>query len=137
MTRIAPACTPRNGASCSTPRNPAALRPFSVVWARGALGAYAAPCHTGAIRRPPTAALVLAGVCVGALRSRPARGAVVGLGLVAGGGFANWIDRLLHQGAVTDFAQSTPSQRSRSAAPGSSSTRQLGPNSIVARRSVQ
>ena len=28
---------------------------------------------------------------------------VVGLGLVAGGGLANWADRLLHDGAVTDF----------------------------------
>jgi len=29
--------------------------------------------------------------------------ALVGLGLVAGGGLANWLDRLLHDGAVTDF----------------------------------
>lgn len=28
---------------------------------------------------------------------------LVGLGLVAGGGLANWLDRLLHGGAVTDF----------------------------------
>jgi len=27
----------------------------------------------------------------------------VGLGFVAGGGLANWLDRLLHDGAVTDF----------------------------------
>jgi len=28
---------------------------------------------------------------------------LVGLGLVAGGGLGNWLDRLLHGGAVTDF----------------------------------
>jgi signal peptidase II len=28
---------------------------------------------------------------------------IVALGFVAGGGLANWIDRLLHSGAVTDF----------------------------------
>jgi len=31
------------------------------------------------------------------------RRAVLGLGLVAGGGVANWFDRLTHGGAVTDF----------------------------------
>lgn len=28
---------------------------------------------------------------------------LIGLGLVAGGGLANWLDRLFHDGAVTDF----------------------------------
>jgi signal peptidase II len=42
-------------------------------------------------------------VCVLLLRAGPLdRAALVGLGLVAGGGLANWIDRLV-AGAVTDF----------------------------------
>jgi signal peptidase II len=42
-------------------------------------------------------------VCVLLLRAGPLSGAtLVGLGLVAGGGVANWIDRLV-AGAVTDF----------------------------------
>ena len=28
---------------------------------------------------------------------------LIGLGLLAGGGFGNWIDRMFHAGAVTDF----------------------------------
>ena len=43
-------------------------------------------------------------VCVLLFRAGPLPGAaLVGLGLVAGGGLANWIDRLVHGGAVTDF----------------------------------
>ena len=30
-------------------------------------------------------------------------GSLVGLGLIAGGGLGNWLDRLLHAGAVTDY----------------------------------
>ena len=42
--------------------------------------------------------------CVLALRSATLSGrSVVGLGLVAGGGVANWLDRVAHGGAVTDF----------------------------------
>jgi len=33
----------------------------------------------------------------------PAAGSMVGLGLVAGGGLGNWLDRLLRDGFVTDF----------------------------------
>ena len=43
-------------------------------------------------------------VCVLAVRSGiGTRAALLGLGLVAGGGLANWLDRLTHQGLVTDF----------------------------------
>ncbi len=43
-------------------------------------------------------------VCVLLFRAGPLPGAaLVGLGLVAGGGLANWVDRLVHGGAVTDF----------------------------------
>lgn len=43
-------------------------------------------------------------VCVLVLRTRAlSRRSLVGLGLVAGGGLANWLDRLVHAGAVTDF----------------------------------
>ena len=43
-------------------------------------------------------------VCILLFRAGPLPGgALVGLGLVAGGGLANWIDRLVHGGAVTDF----------------------------------
>lgn len=48
--------------------------------------------------------LLVLGLCIHILythaRSIPV---FVGLGLVAGGGMANWLDRLLHDGAVTDF----------------------------------
>jgi signal peptidase II len=48
--------------------------------------------------------LALAAVCLLAVRSGLAsRGAAIGLGLVAGGGLGNWLDRLLHAGSVTDF----------------------------------
>ena len=48
--------------------------------------------------------VLLAGVCALALRSglrTPT--ALVGLGFVAGGGLANWFDRVIHDGHVTDF----------------------------------
>jgi signal peptidase II len=48
--------------------------------------------------------LALAGFCLLALRSSLVGGwRLVGLGLVAGGGVGNWLDRVLHDGAVTDF----------------------------------
>lgn len=46
----------------------------------------------------------LAVVCVLFLRSGPVSVVgLAGLGAVAGGGLGNWIDRLAHDGAVTDF----------------------------------
>ena len=36
-------------------------------------------------------------------RTRLPRSGLVALGLVAGGGLGNWLDRLLHDGSVTDF----------------------------------
>jgi signal peptidase II len=48
--------------------------------------------------------VALALVCALAWRAGFSSGAsLVGLALVAGGGAANWLDRLLHGGAVTDF----------------------------------
>jgi signal peptidase II len=48
--------------------------------------------------------LLLACVCLYFLRSaHTSFGELVALGLVAGGGLGNWLDRLLHDGAVTDF----------------------------------
>jgi signal peptidase II len=42
--------------------------------------------------------------CLLALRSASARGrSLIGLGLLAGGGLANWLDRVANGGAVTDF----------------------------------
>jgi signal peptidase II len=47
---------------------------------------------------------LLAIICVVALRSRFSSGwSLLGLAFIAGGGLSNWIDRLLHGGAVTDF----------------------------------
>jgi signal peptidase II len=48
--------------------------------------------------------VLLAGVCTLAIRSGlRSPTALVGLGFVAGGGLANWLDRVLHDGHVTDF----------------------------------
>ena len=48
--------------------------------------------------------LLLLWLCVHLLRAPGASTRLsVGVGLVAGGGLANWIDRLLHSGLVTDF----------------------------------
>lgn len=47
---------------------------------------------------------VLALLCIAFLRSGASSPAeLAGLGLIAGGGLANWLDRLLHDGAVRDF----------------------------------
>lgn len=52
------------------------------------------------------APLGLALLCAVAVRSGLSSGwAVAGLGLLAGGGLGNWLDRLLHGGAVTDFVR--------------------------------
>lgn len=45
----------------------------------------------------------LALLCALFLRGGATRWALLGLALVAGGGLANWLDRLLNGGAVTDF----------------------------------
>jgi signal peptidase II len=48
--------------------------------------------------------LVIAVVCVLAVRAGLASGAaLLALGLVAGGGAGNWLDRLVNDGRVTDF----------------------------------
>jgi signal peptidase II len=48
--------------------------------------------------------LLLLALCAYYLRSADASIPLrVALGLVAGGGLANWVDRMLHDGAVTDF----------------------------------
>ena len=48
--------------------------------------------------------ILLFAVCFMALRSGlRSPSALVGLGFVAGGGLANWFDRVLHDGHVTDF----------------------------------
>ncbi len=48
--------------------------------------------------------LLLAAICAIALRSGFSSGwSLLGLAFVVGGGLANWLDRLLHGGAVTDF----------------------------------
>lgn len=48
--------------------------------------------------------VLLAGLCIWLFRSgfRSRRDAAA-LGLLAGGGLGNWLDRVLHDGAVTDF----------------------------------
>ena len=48
--------------------------------------------------------LLLAAVCIWIVRSGPlTRREWTGLALLAGGGAGNWLDRLLHDGSVTDF----------------------------------
>jgi signal peptidase II len=48
--------------------------------------------------------VLLLGVCAMAIRSGMFAGLpLIGLALIVGGGGANWIDRILHDGAVTDF----------------------------------
>ncbi len=48
--------------------------------------------------------ILLTFICFHFLRSsRASRGEWMALGLVAGGGLGNWLDRVLHDGAVTDF----------------------------------
>jgi signal peptidase II len=48
--------------------------------------------------------LLLIVACIALLKARSlGRTQIVGLGLFAGGGAANWVDRLFHAGAVTDF----------------------------------
>jgi signal peptidase II len=47
---------------------------------------------------------LIAFVCIHFARSaRASRAALVALAALAGGGLGNWLDRLLHGGAVTDF----------------------------------
>jgi signal peptidase II len=46
---------------------------------------------------------VLLVLCALTLSSRVSPRIAVALGLVAGGGLGNWLDRLRHDGAVTDF----------------------------------
>jgi signal peptidase II len=48
--------------------------------------------------------LLLAAICVVAFRAGLSSGwSLLGPALIAGGGLANWLDRLQHGGAVTDF----------------------------------
>jgi signal peptidase II len=48
--------------------------------------------------------LLIAGICLYFARfAERSRGQLVALGVLAGGGLGNWLDRLLHGGAVTDF----------------------------------
>ena len=48
--------------------------------------------------------VLLAFLCVWFLRSGlRSRGQRIALGLLVGGGLGNWLDRVLHDGAVTDF----------------------------------
>jgi len=48
--------------------------------------------------------LLLIVACIALLKAGSLRRIqIVGLGLFAGGGAANWVDRLFHAGAVTDF----------------------------------
>ncbi len=48
--------------------------------------------------------LLIAGVCLYFARfGQASRAQLVALGILAGGGLGNWLDRLLHDGTVTDF----------------------------------
>jgi signal peptidase II len=48
--------------------------------------------------------LLIAGVCLYFARfAGESRARLAALGILAGGGLANWLDRLLHDGTVTDF----------------------------------
>ena len=48
--------------------------------------------------------LLIAGVCLYFARfAQGSRAQLVALGVLAGGGLGNWLDRLLHDGTVTDF----------------------------------
>lgn len=47
--------------------------------------------------------LALLALCAALLRSGPSPIRLVGLALLAGGGLGNWLDRVLNDGAVTDF----------------------------------
>jgi signal peptidase II len=48
--------------------------------------------------------LLIAGVCLYFVRfGERSRAQLVALGILAGGGLGNWLDRLLHDGTVTDF----------------------------------
>ncbi len=48
--------------------------------------------------------VLLTVVCGLAMRAGfSSSGSLVGLGLIAGGGLGNWLDRLLHAGTVTDY----------------------------------
>ncbi len=47
--------------------------------------------------------LLLAVVCAGLLSGDAPPRRILGAALLAGGGLGNWLDRLLHGGAVTDF----------------------------------
>ena len=46
---------------------------------------------------------LLAGLAIAIRAGFTSRLGLAGLALVAGGGIANWLDRILHDGAVTDF----------------------------------
>jgi signal peptidase II len=47
--------------------------------------------------------LLLAVICAGLVSGDAPRRRLLGAALLAGGGLGNWLDRLLHAGAVTDF----------------------------------
>lgn len=47
--------------------------------------------------------LAVLAICVLLLRPGVDRRVLVATGLIAGGGLANWLDRLMNDGAVTDF----------------------------------
>jgi signal peptidase II len=79
---------------------------FELVQNHGAflgLGA-AAPAPLRRVLLLGLVPVALAAVCLLAWRAAVAsRASLVGLALFAGGGAANWLDRVLHGGAVTDY----------------------------------